>query len=148
MFKLISLLSFLTLLTNVSSSNTTAVKSFKYKSCGTSNDIAQNIIMNVNPTLPQTDYTFELGGDLSKEITGGTSKYIVTYNFIPLTPTVNDLCTEINASNITCPLKQGVFGIKSNGVIPSGLSGSSTIKNEWFNIDNARILCVLFTITN
>jgi hypothetical protein len=148
MYKLITFLSFLNLLTNVSSANTTVVKSFKYKSCGISNDIAQNIIMNVNPPIPQTDYIFELGGELSKEITGGTSKYTVTYNFIPLSPTVNDLCTEIKASNITCPLKQGTFGIQSKGSIPNGLSGSTTIKNEWFNTDNARILCVLFTITN
>jgi hypothetical protein len=148
MFKLISFLSFLSLLTNVSSSNTTAVKSFKYKSCGISTDIAQNIIMNVSPQIPQTDYTFELGGELSKEVTSGTSKYTVTYNFIPLTPTVNDLCTEINASNITCPLKQGTFGIKSKGTIPNGLSGTTTIKNEWFNTDNQKILCILFTISN
>ena len=148
MYKLISFFTFLNLLTNVSSSNTTAVTSFKYISCGTSTDLAQNIIMNVNPPIPQTDYIFELGGELSKEITGGTSKYSITYNFIPLSPTVNDLCTEIKASNVTCPLKQGTFGIKSKGTIPNGLSGSTTIKNEWFNTDNHRILCVLFTIKN
>jgi hypothetical protein len=145
MFKLIGTL-FLGLLVNASSENSTIVQSFTFRSCGTSTDIAQNIIMAVDPPLPVKDYLFDLGADFSKAVDGGTSKYSVTYNFIPLSPTTNDLCTEINNSNITCPLKVGTYGIQSKGSVPDGLSGTTVIKNEWFNLQNERILCLSFTI--
>ena len=123
------------------------VKSFTYKSCGIASDIAQNIKLYVDPVLPVVDYTLYLNADLSTEVSKGTSKYTVTYNFMPLSPTVNDLCTEIASSNITCPLSNHISS-QSKGSIPNGLSGSSTIKNEWFDDNNKRILCMLFTIKN
>jgi len=124
-----------------------SISSFKYNSCGKPTDIAQNIVLDIDPILPQTDYTLYLNADFSKEVVKGTSKYTVTYNFIPLSPTVNDLCTEIASSNITCPLNNHISS-QSKGSIPSGLSGTTTIKNEWFTDATLqeRILCMLFTI--
>lgn len=121
------------------------VTQFNYQSCGISTDLAQNIKLDILPKLPITDYILYLDADLSKEIVKGTSKYSVTYNFIPLSPTVNDLCTEIANSNITCPLINHISS-ESKGSVPSGLSGTTVIKNEWFNEDNSRILCMSFTI--
>ena len=143
MFKIITILS--TFFIGTFSENST-VTGFTYKSCGKTTDLAQNIIMSVSPQLPVKDYLFDLGADLSKDVTGGTSLYSVTYNFIPLSPTTNDLCTEINNSNITCPLKAGVIGIQSKGSVPDGLSGTTNIKNEWFDSNKERILCLQFTI--
>jgi hypothetical protein len=124
-----------------------SISSFKYNSCGKTTDIAQNIVLDVDPILPQADYTLYLNADFSKEVNKGSSKYTVTYNFIPLTPTVNDLCIEIASSNITCPLNNHISS-QSKGSIPTGLSGTTTIKNEWFtnDISQERILCMLFTI--
>lgn len=132
---------------NVPSTIIDSVKNqqFDYRSCGTLTDLAQNIKLDVLPKQPITDYVLYLDADLSKEIVKGTSKYSVTYNFIPLSPTVNDLCTEIANSNITCPLNNHISS-ESKGSIPSGLSGTTVIKNEWFNEDNSRILCMSFTI--
>ena len=138
MFKLLQLF---TILTVVSSK----VTSFTYKSCGTDTDIAQNVILNIDPVLPETDYILYLNADLSNEVYSGTSKYSITYNFIPLSPTVNDLCTEISNSNITCPLINHISS-QSKGSVPTGLSGTSIIKNEWFNENNTRILCMTFTV--
>jgi hypothetical protein len=139
------MLTLFTLFTLFSSS--LSISSFKYNSCGKPTDIAQNIVLDIDPILPQTDYTLFLNADFSKEVDKGTSKYTVTYNFIPLTPTVNDLCTEIASSNITCPLNNHISS-ESKGSIPNGLSGTTTIKNEWFNnaSPEERILCMLFTI--
>ena len=123
-----------------------AVTQFKVSSCGTKTDLMQNIVLSVSPILPQTDYTLYLDGDLNTNVTGGTSEYTVTYNFIPLSPSTNDLCTEINASNVTCPLSSGLFASESKGKITDGLSGSVTIKNQWFNENKERILCMLFNI--
>ena len=123
-----------------------SVSVFKVSSCGTPNDLMQSVKLSVNPILPVTDYKLYLDGDLSANVTGGKSEYTVTYNFIPLTPTTNDLCTEINASNVTCPLSIGPFASESSGKIEQGLSGTVTIKNQWFDENNQRILCMLFKI--
>jgi hypothetical protein len=122
------------------------VSSFTYKSCGTSSDIAQNLKLDVSPVLPQTDYTLFLNTDLSKEVTGGTSKYSISFNGIPFSPTTNDLCEEIANSNTTCPLYVGNYASQSKGTIPSGVSGKVIIKNEWFNTKSERILCMEYTI--
>jgi hypothetical protein len=130
-------------------SSCSSISSFKYSSCGKTTDIAQNIVLDIDPILPQADYTLYLNADFSKEVTKGISKYTVTYNFIPLSPTINDLCTEISKSNITCPLNNHISS-QSKGSIPSGLSGTYSIKNEWFTdtTPEERILCMLFTIKN
>ena len=138
MFKLLTFLSMLTF-------STASVTQFTMRSCGTSTDLAQNIILNVEPVLPQSDYTLFLDADLSQTVNQGTSKYSVTYNFIPLSPTTEDLCTEIAKSNITCPLNNTIAS-ESKGTVPTGLSGTVVIKNEWFDVSNARILCMQFTI--
>ena len=138
MFKIINLFAlFTTALT---------VKQFQYKSCGTSTDLAQNLYLGISPDLPQTEYILYLGADLSQEVNQGTSKYSVTYNFIPVSPSTEDLCTEINKSNITCPLNVSHIASESKGTVPSGLSGTVVIKNEWFDVSGARILCMQFTI--
>jgi hypothetical protein len=122
------------------------VTKFVISSCGDSTDLMQNIVLSVEPKLPQSDYTIYLNGDLSQTITKGTSKYDITYNFIPISPTTEDLCTEISASNISCPLLNGFISSESNGTIPVDLSGSLTIKNQWFNNDQTKILCMKFDI--
>ena len=139
MLKFVSLLTFLT---GVFSK----VNSMTYRSCGISTDIAQNIVLGISPELPQTDYMFYLNADLSNQVDNGTSRYDITYNFIPLSPTTNDLCIEINNSNITCPLNVGHLSSESKGSVPTGLSGTTVIKNQWFDGSNARILCIQFTI--
>ena len=140
MFKIINLFALFSL------SSALNVTQFLYKSCGTSTDIAQNLYLGIFPELPQTDYTLYLGADLSQEVNQGTSKYSVTYNFIPLSPSTEDLCTEINKSNITCPLNVSHIASESKGTVPSGLSGTVVIKNEWFDVSGARILCMQFNI--
>ena len=140
MYKFLQLLFFLNI--NYISSTVT---SFTFSSCGSDSDIAQNIQLAVDPPLPQDNYILYLNADFSKEITKGTSKYSITYNFIPLSPTINDLCTEIQNSNISCPLDNHISS-QSNGNIPVGVSGTTIITNEWINEDNNRILCMKFNI--
>lgn len=119
---------------------------FKVSSCGSSTDLMQNVVLFVSPALPQTDYILYLNGDLNNTVTQGTSTYDITYNFIPFSPYTNDLCTEINTSNITCPLQVGHLSSESKGSIANDVSGTVTIKNQWFNENNQRILCMLFNI--
>jgi hypothetical protein len=126
--------------------NTSSIISFSYKSCGVSTDLAQNLLMSVNPELPQTDYTFYLDYDLSKDVNSGTSQYAVNFNGIPLAPTNEILCDEVSKSNITCPIKAGHIESQSKGSVPTGVSGKAVIKNQWFNENSERILCIEYTI--
>ena len=125
--------------------NVSAVTVFDLKNCGTITDLAQNVNLNIDPKLPQIDYTLFLDADLSTTIEGGTSKYDFTLNGLPFSPTINDLCTEINNSNITCPL-MGHIASESKGLVPSDISGKIVIKNQWFDNSDNRILCMQFTI--
>lgn len=148
MFKILLFLGLITQLfaNDYKSSNVSAVTQFTVKNCGINTDLVQNLLLSVDPTIPQTDYTLYVSGDLSKDVTGGTSKYDITYNFIPFSPTIYDLCTEIKNSNITCPLNVGHIGLQSKGTVPTGVSGTVTIKNQWFDLDGVRILCMQFNI--
>ena len=139
---MLRLISFLTIVSVAFSK----VSSFTLKSCGDLTDIAQNVQLDIDPKLPQTDYTLYIDADFSKEVTKGTSTYDITLNYIPFQPTVNDLCTEVANSNITCPLVQGPLAMQSKGSIPNGVSGIIVIKNEWKNDVDERILCMQFTI--
>jgi len=130
----------------ISNNNVSAVTVFDLKNCGSNTDLAQNVNLNIEPKLPQTDYSLFLDADLSTSIEGGTSKYDVTLNGLPFTPTINDLCTEINNSNITCPLKVGHIASESKGSVPNDISGKIIIKNQWFDNTDNRILCMQFTI--
>lgn len=125
-----------------------AITKFTYKSCGSSTDIAQNIILDIDPVLPQTEYTVYLSGEFSKEITDGISKYNVVYNGLPISPTNNNLCDELKNSNTSCPINSGFYASQSKGSVPSGLTGKVIITNEWFTPSNERILCMSFSITS
>lgn len=133
-------------LTSDNNRNVSNVINFDLKSCGSDTDLAQNLNLSVDPKLPQIDYTLFLDAELSETIESGTSKYDITYNGLPFSPTINDLCTEIKKSNITCPLIMGHISSESKGLIPSDLSGKVIIKNQWYNNIGDRILCMLFTI--
>jgi hypothetical protein len=139
MFKKVIILSLLQFVSSI-------VTKFVVSSCGDSTDLMQNVVLSVEPKLPQTDYTLYLNGDLIQTITKGTSKYEITYNFIPISPTTEDLCSEINLSNISCHLLNCFISSESKGTIPVDLSGSLTIKNKWFNNDQIKILCMKFDI--
>jgi hypothetical protein len=68
-------------------------------------------------------------------ITAGTAKYSIKYNFIPLTPTVEDLCKQT-----TCPILPGTYNQSASSDFPN-VSGSITIKIEWFDAANKPLLC-------
>lgn len=93
-------------------------------------------LKNGNSTISY-DYTIPP----SLTVTGGTAKYTVTYNFIPLTPTTEDLCTQT-----TCPLVPGRYNQSTSSTFPD-LTGSVTVKTQWFDTNNALLLCTQVSTT-
>ena len=77
--------------------------------------------------------------------TGATATYSVTYNFLPLTPTVDDLCAD--QKDDLCPLAIGLHNSKSNSAWPSGLSGTIVSKIQWKDQDGQEILCMQWTVS-
>jgi hypothetical protein len=82
---------------------------------------------------------------LDKQITvGAKAKYSTTYNFIPLTPTTDDLCAD--QKDDLCPLAIGAHHSKSVSTWPSGLSGTIVNTIEWTDQDGQPILCLKWTV--
>jgi hypothetical protein len=63
--------------------------------------------------------------DLSKEVTGGTASYGFSFNGIPFSPTVDDLCADQAGGCCPdpCPLAVGAHINESKSNFPSGVSG-------------------------
>lgn len=89
-------------------------------------------VQNDNSTV-SLDYTVPEGVTINE----GTVKYSLTYNFIPLSPTVEQLCVK----NVECPIISGTFNRSTSSTFPSGVSGSMNIKSEWFGPTNNLLLC-------
>ena len=70
-------------------------------------------------------------------ITDGTSEYSATYNFLPLSTTVEPLC-----SDVPCPLKSGQYTNQSDTMWPSGISGTLSTQMKWFDADKDLLLCL------
>jgi hypothetical protein len=68
-------------------------------------------------------------------VTAGTAKYSFTFNGIPFSPTVDDLCTQVD-----CPLVPGIYNLSSTSQFPS-LSGKVVSTIQWYNEGGALLLC-------
>ena len=91
-----------------------------------------------DPPVKGANSTLLLSMDVPVEVTDGTATYSVTYNFIPLTPTVKNLCTELPSG---CPIKVGRLDTVSSFPFDGSLSGSLNMKIEWKDMAT-NLLCV------
>lgn len=120
------------------------VKQTKVTDCGAGKSLFTIHGLSLEPAQPipnenvslHLDYTVPSG----TMIDGGDAKYAVTYNFMPLTPTVEPLC-----KNIPCPLSSGSYSNTSYMLWPSGLSGSLVTKITWTDTSAKQLLCILIT---
>jgi len=90
------------------------------------------------PAVKGQNSTLLLSTTVPEQITGGTAKYSIKYNFIPLTPTIEDLCTTVS-----CPIMLGKLDTVSSYPIDKSLSGSITIQIDWADQTGRQLLCVL-----
>ena len=88
----------------------------------------ENMTLNLIYTSPTT-------------VTGGTVRTSMTYNFLPLTPTVADLCTSV-----VCPLGPGQHDGGSTYPFPSGISGTLVTQIVWEDENNNQLLCIKSTV--
>jgi hypothetical protein len=92
---------------------------------------------NPEPAVPGQDATlwfyYQVPDGLT--VTAGTAKYSFSFNGIPFSPTVDDLCTQVK-----CPLVPGIFNLSTTSTFPS-VSGKIISTIQWYNEDGALLLC-------
>ena len=91
-----------------------------------------------DPTVPGQNSTLLLSMSVPEQVTNGTATYTSTYNFLPLTPTVDDLC----GVTVSCPINVGKLDTVSSYPIDASLSGSLALKIEWAELTGRQLLCV------
>jgi hypothetical protein len=89
----------------------------------------QNVTLHLEYTVPP-----------GVTVTGGQSTFAITYNFIPLSPTVEPLCQDI-----PCPLGPGSYSNNTVSMWPSGLSGTVVSTLKWQDTDAKQLLCISIT---
>jgi hypothetical protein len=72
-----------------------------------------------------------------EEITAGTVTKSITLNFIPFSPTTEDLCV-----NAPCPITVGDHDGSSWSLFPSGVTGTLVSKVVWADTQGRELLCV------
>jgi len=90
-----------------------------------------------DPTVPGMNSTLLVSLSVPEEITNGTVTYSTVYNFLPLKPTVEDLCTTV-----VCPIAVGSLDTVSSYPIGTSLSGTLVLKIEWTELTGRQLLCV------
>jgi hypothetical protein len=121
-----------------------------YRNCGSSSDLAKNLVISIVPDAPKggDDVTTIFDYDLSSVVTGGSSSYALSFNGIPFSPTVNDLCSDMAAGCCPdpCPLAIGHHTDKSITAFPSGISGKLITTIRWKDQNSNQILCVEWSV--
>lgn len=97
-----------------------------------------------DPPVKGQNSTLFLSMNVPTAVTGGTATYTVTYNFIPLTPTTDNLCTVVPSG---CPIMPGTLDTVSSIPFDGSLSGSLNLKIEWKDLAAEQLMCVFVKTT-
>lgn len=91
-----------------------------------------------DPPQPNVNVTLELDFTVPDKpvIQSGTAVYSMTYNFLPITPTTDDLCKDTE-----CPIEPGHHFQSTSMLLPQSLKGSLVIKTNWYDDAKNTLLC-------
>jgi hypothetical protein len=109
------------------------------KDCGVGSQF-QLTVLAFTPDSPQggeTTFMTVKFYNPGPDVTAGTVTTSITYNFIPITPTVEDLCV-----NTVCPIVNGPNDRSSSGPWPSGVRGKISTKIVWAYPNASQLLCI------
>ena len=107
--------------------------------CAPTNSVFKLTSMSFSPdpAVKGQNSTLLLSMNVPEEIDAGTATYAITYNFIPLVPTTENLCNAV-----TCPIYPGILTTTSSYPIDSSLSGSIQFKVSWKDNSSRDLICV------
>ena len=89
---------------------------------------------------PGDNTTLTLKYKVPEEVTGGTTTTSLSLNGLPLTPSIEDLCTKVS-----CPILPGEHDGSSWTTFPSGVSGKIVSKVVWTDTNGKELLCIKST---
>jgi len=92
-----------------------------------------------DPPVSGQNSTLLLSMNVPTQVSGGSATYSITYNFIPLSPSVENLCTTLPSG---CPIMPGNLNTVSNIPFDISLKGSIGIKTVWKDTANNELMCV------
>jgi len=109
--------------------------------CSKGTSIFKIISMSFSPDPPISgqNSTLLLSMNVPTQVSGGTATYSLTYNFIPISPSVEDLCKILPGG---CPIIIGKLDTVSNIPFDTSLKGSIGIKINWKDTTNNELMCV------
>lgn len=117
-----------------------AVLNATLKDCSSGTSVFTVNTMSLDPPNPapgqQVGFTLDYTVPPSTVVTDGTARYEMTYNFIPLAPTIQPLC-----SNIPCPLESGRYLNTTYSMWPTGLSGTIMTRMKWLDTTGTMLIC-------
>ena len=117
-----------------------AILNATLKDCSSGTSIFSVNSMSLDPPNPapgdRVAFFLDYSVPTSTTVTDGTARYEVNYNFIPLSPTIQPLC-----SNIPCPLGPGRYTNTTYSIWPTGLSGSIRTRMAWLDPSGTMLLC-------
>lgn len=117
-----------------------AVLNATVKDCSSGTSVFTINALSLDPPNPSPgqniSFTLDYTVPLNTTVTDGTSRYEVSYNFIPLSPTIQPLC-----ANIPCPLGSGRYTNTTYSNWPTGLSGTITSRMKWLDPVGTLLLC-------
>ena len=117
-----------------------ALSSSGVSDCGNGNSLFQITKLTLDPpstVMAGQNVSLGLVYNSPQVITNGTVKNSVTYNFIPLSPTVSNLCDSTD-----CPITVGQHDGSSSYPMPTGLSGSLKSQIVWYDDAGNQLLCI------
>ena len=108
--------------------------------CGVGKSIFTIQSQGFSPSPPVAgqlyDYWFYYTVPDGVSVDAGTTKYSLSLNGIPFTPSEDALCTQT-----LCPKVAGSYNESSTDTWPSGISGKVVTKLEWYDANNKLLLC-------
>jgi hypothetical protein len=135
------MLSLLRILKGVGTFIAAATTAVTVKDCAPGVSLFKITDLHLEPSTPTAGQ--EVALTLSYEVPpgmtlrDGTSKYQVTFNFIPLTPTIHPLCQDV-----TCPITEGSHTNTTVSQWPQGINGNFKSVMEWRTLNEETLLCV------
>lgn len=120
--------------------------------CGGANALFKITKLEFYPDklAPGENATLTLLYSVPEQIDGGTATTSVTLNFIPFTPTTENLCAaagDLFAAQRPyqmpeCPITVGDHDGSSVATMPEGVSGTIVSKVEWRDLKDRLLLCI------
>ena len=103
----------------------------------------------MDPPAPKSGdwVNFYVDYTLGKTVTGGTATYTASFNGFPLTPTTEDLCTDLKTTSTPCPVLAGLVQFEGLSQVGDGTThGTIATTTTWKDQDGEEIICWGFTV--